>query len=421
MGSGRRVAITGIGLCTPIGDSLDEVSEAMRTDVSGVRVQERWAAIGHLATRLGGECGELKLAGCDRKKVRSMGRVARLALKATERALADAGIADVGDPRIGLAYGSTHGSSSAYVDFARPLFARDSFEGLPSTSYLKFMSHTCAANLASYYGVHGRVISTCAACVSGSQAVGAGYEAIRAGVADVMICGGAEELHWTHAGVFDVMMATSSRFNDRPSESPRPFDVARDGLVVAEGAGTVVLEDLARARERGAPILAEVIGYGTNCDGTHVTNPSAAGMAAAIRLALADARLEPSAIDYVNAHATATDIGDVVESQAMHAVFGRHVPVSSSKGFMGHTLGACGAIEVGLCLAMIRDGFLAPTKNLVDVDPRCAGLDHILGAPRDVSPGRVMTNNFAFGGINTSLILAAPRVMASGRRGGETT
>lgn len=409
MASDRRVAITGIGLVTPIGDSLDAVSEAMRNDVSGVRVQPEWAKIGHLATRLGGECGEVRLAGRDRKKIRSMGRVARLALTATEHALEDAGIDDLGDPRFGLAYGSTHGSSSAYVDFARPLFARNSFEGLPSTSYLKFMSHTCAANLASYYGVHGRVISTCAACVSGSQAIGAGYEAIRAGASDVMVCGGAEELHWTHAGVFDVMMATSARFNERPSESPRPFDAARDGLVVAEGAATVVLETFERARARGADVHAELIGYGTCCDGTHVTNPSAEGMAAAIRLALADAELDASAIDYVNAHATATDVGDLVESEATHAVFGEGVPVSSSKGFMGHTLGACGAIEVGLCLAMMRDGFLAPTKNLVDVDPRCAPLDHVMGDARDASPRIMMTNNFAFGGINTSLILAGAR------------
>ncbi len=404
-----RVVITGVGVITPIGSSLDALSESLRGDASGVRVQAEWSKIGHLATRLAGQVGEVSLKGRDRKKVRSMGRVARLALLATERALADAEPGDLTDPRVGLAYGSTHGSSSAYVDFARPLFARDSFEGLPSTSYLKFMSHTCAANLAAYYGVRGRVVSTCAACVSGSQAIGAGVEAIRAGKADVMICGGAEELHWTNAGVFDVMMATSTRYNDRPSESPRPFDRDRDGLVTAEGATTVVLERLDRAEARGARIHAEVLGYGTNCDGTHVTNPSAEGMAAAIRLSLRDAQLDPGDVDYVNAHATATEVGDLVESRAMHAVFERGVPVSSAKGFMGHSLGACGAIEVGMCVAMMRDGFLAPTKNLENVDPRCAPLDHVIGDARDVRPAIVMTNNFAFGGINTSLILGRPR------------
>ncbi len=402
----RRVVITGIGLVTPIGCSLDEVSRGLREDASGVRTQHDWDRIGQLATRLGGEV-TARLAGKDRKKIRTMGRVARLALTATEQAIADAGLdeATITDPRTGLAYGSTHGSSSAYVDFARPLFASDSFEGLSSTSYLKFMSHTCAANLAQYYGVSGRVVTTCAACVSGSQAIGAGLEAIRAGKADVMICGGAEELHWTHAGVFDIMYATSTRYNDRPSLSPRPFDAERDGLVVAEGAGTVVLEDYERARKRGAHIHAELIGYGANCDGTHVTNPSADGMAAAIRLGLEDAGVSADAIDYVNAHATATEVGDIAESRAMHQVFGERTPVSSSKGFMGHTLGACGAIEVGLCVAMMRDGFLAPTKNLENVDERCAPLDHVMGSARDARPAIVMSNNFAFGGINTSLVL----------------
>jgi 3-oxoacyl-[acyl-carrier-protein] synthase II len=403
----RRVVITGVGVVTPIGCSLDEVSRGLRADASGVRVQHDWDAIGQLSTRLGGEVTRARLAGTDRKKIRTMGRVARLALTATEQAIRDAGLdeATVRDPRTGLAYGSTHGSSSAYTDFARPLFARDSFEGLSGASYLKFMSHTCAANLAQYYGVQGRVVTTCAACVSGSQAVGTGLEAIRAGKADVMICGGAEELHWTHAGVFDVMYATSTHYNDRPSESPRPFDAERDGLVVAEGAGTVVLEEYERARARGAHIHAELIGYGTNCDGTHVTNPSADGMAAAIRLALEDARLDASAIDYVNAHATATEVGDIAESRAMHAVFGERTPVSSSKGFMGHSLGACGAIEVGLCVAMMRDGFLAPTKNLARVDRRCAPLDYVIGSAREARPDVIMSNNFAFGGINTSLVL----------------
>lgn len=402
----RRVVITGVGLTTPIGCSLDAVSRALREDVSGVRYQQSWDGIGGLSTRLGGEV-EVRLAGTDRKKIRAMGRVARLALTATEGAIADAGLKaeDVMNARTGLAYGSTHGSSSAYVDFAGPLLARMSFEGLPTTSYLKFMTHTCAANLAQYYGITGRVVSTCAACVSGSQAVGAGLEAIRAGKADVMICGGADELHWTHAGVFDVMYATSTK-NDRPSQTPRPFDVARDGLVVAEGAGTVILEEYERARGRGASIHAEVIGYGTSCDGTHVTNPSAEGMAAAIRSGLEDAGVSASQIDYVNAHATATEVGDLAESRAMHAVFGDRTPVSSLKGFMGHTLGACGAIEVGLCVAMMRDGFLAPTKNLEAVDPRCAPLDHVIGSARDARPSVVMSNNFAFGGINTSLVLA---------------
>lgn len=403
-----RVVITGFGMVTPVGDDHATVSRALQEDRSGVRFQDEWARFDGLATRLGGEVTGLTLAGRDRKKLRSMGRVARLALSATERAIEDAGLSadEVRAERTGLAYGSTHGSSAAYVDFARPLLARDSFEGLPSTSFLKFMSHTCAANLAQYYGIRGRVVSTCAACVSGSQAIGAGLEAIRSGAADTMICGGSEELHWTHAGVFDVMLATSTRYHERPDLTPRPFDQKRDGLVVGEGAGTLVLESLEHAEARGARIHAEVRGYASNCDGTHVTNPSADGMAKVIGLALHDAALDADRIDYVNAHATATEVGDLAESEAMHRVFSDRTPVSSAKGFMGHTLGACGAIEAGLCVLMMKEGFLAPTKNLETVDPRCAPLDHIIGDPRRAEPRTVMTNNFAFGGINTSLVLS---------------
>ncbi len=220
-----------------------------------------------------------------------------------------------------------------------------------------------------------------------------------------MICGGAEELHFVHAGVFDVMYVTSTRYNDRPAESPRPFDADRDGLVVGEGAGTLVLESLAHARARGARIHAEVLGYGTSSDGTHVTAPSVDGMIDAMGLALRDAGLGADRIGYVNAHATATRIGDVCESRATHAVLGERVPISSTKGFTGHTLGACGAIEAAFCIAMMRDGFLAPSRNLERVDPECAPLDYIVGAPRRERVEVTMTNNFAFGGINTSLVL----------------
>jgi 3-oxoacyl-[acyl-carrier-protein] synthase II len=266
------------------------------------------------------------------------------------------------------------------------------------------MSHTTAANLAIYYGITGRVISTCAACVSSSQAIGAGYEAIRAGVQDVMICGGAEELHFSHAAIFDIMYATSRR-NDAPGLTPRPFDKDRDGLVIGEGAGCFVLESYERARARGANIHAEILGYGTNCDGTHVTNPSAEGMAGAMRLALEDAALDGARIDYVNAHATATEVGDIAESLATAKVLGTEVPISSTKSFTGHTLGACGAVEAAFCVAMMREGWLAPNRTLDAVDPRCAPLHYLGKEARQAAPRITMSNNFAFGGINTSLIL----------------
>jgi 3-oxoacyl-[acyl-carrier-protein] synthase II len=266
------------------------------------------------------------------------------------------------------------------------------------------MSHTCAANLAAYYGIQGRVVPTIAACSSGSLAIGTGYETIQSGKQDVMLCGGAEEIHFVHAGVFDIVYAASHKYNQSPELTPRPFDRERDGLVVAEGAGTLVLEERERALARGAPILAEIEGYGLSCDGTHVTNPSPEGMGRAMRLALADASLAPSDVDYINAHGTATDVGDVAESIATAELFGMDVPVSSTKSYMGHTLGACGAIEAAICISAIREGFIPPTRNLVDIDERCAPLDYVRGEVRQAKVERAMSNNFAFGGIDTSLI-----------------
>jgi 3-oxoacyl-[acyl-carrier-protein] synthase II len=403
-----RVVVTGIGLASPIGHDIDTVGAALREGRHGIRRVEGFERIGELVTRLAGSIEDLELTGrWPRHHTRSMGRVALLAAHATDAALADAKIGDDlrTSPEVGLAYGSTHGSSVELERFCRKVFANDSLEGVSSSAYLRFMSHTTSANLAGLYRIRGRVLSTSAACVSASQAVGAGYEAIRAGAQSIMICGGSDELHWVPAGVFDILYATSTRFNDTPELSPRPFDAARDGLVIAEGAGTLVLEELGHAERRGAPIYAEILGYGTNCDGSHVTAPSSQGMADAMRLALKDARLSPDRLDYVNAHATATQVGDVSESHATLAVLGPKVPISSTKGFTGHTLGACGTIELAFCIAMMRDGFIAPTRNLDTLDPECASLDYVRGEPRQARLERAMSNNFAFGGINTSIIV----------------
>jgi 3-oxoacyl-[acyl-carrier-protein] synthase II len=406
--SRTRVVITGIGLATPIGHTLRAASGALREDRHAIVKMPEWNDVRQLATRLGAPIRNLALS-YPRKKTRTMGRVSLLSLYATEQALAEAGLSQEAlvSGRVGIAYGSTAGSSSANEEWSRKIFVARGLQGVQSTEYIKFMSHTCAANLAIYYGVTGRVISTCSACVSSSQAIGQAYEAIRAGVQDVMIAGGAEEMHFSHAAIFDIMFAASRR-NDEPELTPRPFDKARDGLVIGEGAGTFILESYEHARARGAHIYAELLGYGTNCDGTHVTNPSAAGMAGAMRLALKDAQLSPERIDYINAHATATEVGDIAESRATAEVLGAEVPISSTKSFTGHTLGACGAIEAAFCIAMMQEGFLAPNRTLDQVDERCARLDYIGKEPRAAKPRITMSNNFAFGGINTSLILGLP-------------
>ncbi|MET0287516.1 MAG: beta-ketoacyl-ACP synthase [Polyangiales bacterium] len=406
--SRTRVVITGMGLATPIGHTLRACSGALREDRHAIVKMPEWSDVQHLTTRLGAPIKNLAL-DYPRKKTRTMGRVSLLSLYATEHALKEAGIdeAALAGGRVGVAYGSTAGSSTANEEWSRKIFLNRGLAGVQSTEYIKFMSHTCAANLAIYYGITGRVISTCSACVSSSQAIGQAYEAIRAGVQDVMIAGGAEELHFSHAAIFDIMFAASKR-NEEPELTPRPFDKGRDGLVIGEGAGTFILESYEHARKRGAHIYAELLGYGTNCDGTHVTNPSATGMAGAMKLALQDAQLAPERIDYINAHATATEVGDIAESRATAEVLGASTPISSTKSFTGHTLGACGAIEAAFCIAMMQDGFLAPNRTLDQVDERCARLDYIGKEPRAAKPRITMSNNFAFGGINTSLILGLP-------------
>jgi 3-oxoacyl-[acyl-carrier-protein] synthase II len=334
-----------------------------------------------------------------------MGRVALMATRASELALADAGL--LGNPlvrsgKLGIAYGSSAGTPRAICDFGR-MIDEKSTRGINATTYIKMMGHTAPVNLGVFLGVTGRIITTSSACTSGSQGIGYAYEAIRHGQQCAMIAGGAEELCVTEVAVFDTLFATSVR-NDAPETTPQPFDAERDGLVLGEGAGTLILEDWHHAKARGATIYAEVAGFGTNSDGCHVTHPNAETMRIAMELALADANLPPSAIGYINAHGTGTQQGDVAESQATWNVFGGKVPVSSLKSYMGHTLGACGALEAWMSIEMMRAGWFAPTVNLTQIDSECADLDYIVAQGRELDCEYIISNNFAFGGINTSLI-----------------
>jgi 3-oxoacyl-[acyl-carrier-protein] synthase II len=334
-----------------------------------------------------------------------MGRVAVLAVRATEVALQDAGLAGhavVGSGDMGVAYGSCTGSPDAIREFGSMLTTGD-VAGINATTYLRMMPHTTAANIGLYFGIKGRIIPACSACTSGSQSIGYSYEAIRFGRAKLMAAGGAEELCASEAAVFDTLYATSTR-NETPGQTPSPFDRDRDGLVIGEGACTLILEELEHAKARGATIYAEIVGFGSNSDGDHPTHPNTDTMEVAMRLALQDANLPPSAIGYVNAHATATEQGDIAESQAMNRLFGSQVPVSSAKGHLGHTLGACGAIESWFTIQMMRGGWFMPTLNLRNVDSRCGDLDYIVNGGRQLDTEFAMKNNFAFGGVNTSLI-----------------
>ena len=288
------------------------------------------------------------------------------------------------------------------AEFGQMLVSKTT-EGLNATSYVRMMSHTAAVNIGVFFGVVGRVITTSSACTAGSQGIGYAYEAIKFGRQTVMIAGGGEELDPTQSAVFDTLYATSTR-NDSPQTTPQPYDLNRDGLVIGEGAGALVLEEREFALARGAKIFAEIVGFGTNADGQHVTRPNEQTMAQCLRLSLEDAGIPASAVGYVNGHGTATEHGDIAETQATAAVFGWPVPMSSLKSYIGHTLGACGALEAWLSIEMMNNDWYAPTINLDNPDPRCAELDYLQGEGRVMRNEFVMSNNFAFGGINTSLV-----------------
>jgi len=402
----RRVVITGAGNLSPLGHDWNTVHARLREKRNAVRQFPEWSEYKGLNTRLGVPAAAFELPEhYNRKSTRSMGRVALMATRATELALEDAGL--LNDPilksgSVGISYGSSAGTPESMGDFGRTL-AEKNTQYINATTYIKMMSHTAPVNIGVFFGITGRIITTSSACTSGSQGLGYAYETIKSGRQTIMLAGGAEELDVTGATVFDTLFATSTN-NDNPQLTPRPFDSKRDGLVVGEGASTLVLEELEHALARGAKIYAEVLGFGTNSDGRHVTQPNAETMAQAMRLSLLDAKLPADAIAYVNAHGTATDHGDIAETTATHMVFGERMPISSLKSYTGHTLGACGAFEAWASVEMMRANWFAPTVNLDEVDPRCGALDYITGSGRDLEAEYIMSNNFAFGGINTSLI-----------------
>jgi 3-oxoacyl-[acyl-carrier-protein] synthase II len=403
-----RVVVTGMGGFCPIGNSWEEIHTRLRERVSGIRHISEWDVYDGLNTKLGAPAADFEPpAHFTRKQTRSMGRVALMATAATEKALIDAGL--LGDPilssgRTGVAYGSSTGSPDAVTEFGMMLLEHN-LDKVNATSYLRMMGHTAPVNIGVFFGLKGRVITTSSACTSGSQGIGFAYEQIRNGVQDVMLAGGAEELCATEAAVFDTLYATST-MNDAPNLTPRPFDRDRDGLVVGEGACTLVLERHDRAVARGARIYAEITGFGTNSDGAHVTQPSKSTMRRAMELALESANISADEIGYVSAHGTATDRGDIAESLATEEVFGSRIPISSMKSYLGHTLGACGSLEAWLAIEMMNCGWFAPTINLDHIDERCGDIDYVVGAGRNLDVEHIMNNNFAFGGINTSLIFS---------------
>ena len=403
----HRVVVTGMGIVSPLGNDLGRVTQALREGTSGVRLMPEWRKIDGLYACLAAPAAP----GLDPQVIprpfrRSMGPQALFAALAARDAVADAGLdeARLCSGTVGVSIGSTMGSPEALTAFFRHLIGSSSLRGIKSTAFLQTMAHTCAANVAILFGITGRLIAPVSACTSGSQGVGAAFEAVRHGLQDAMICGGADEAHFIAAGTFDIVGGASRR--EDPSATPRPFDADRDGLVVGEGSGVLVLESLEHAAARGARIHAEIVGYATNCDGAHMSQPQQSGSEACMRQALRDAGIAATDVHYINAHATATPIGDSIEASATAAVFGDRVPVSSAKGQTGYTLGACGALETIFTVLMMQQGFIAATRNLDRIDPACGGIQHVQRT-RPATIRVALNNNFAFGGVNTSIVLRA--------------
>jgi 3-oxoacyl-[acyl-carrier-protein] synthase II len=400
----NRVVVTGLGVVSPFGNGIDSLMDGVRHGRSAIRLMEGWDQYIGLQSLLGAPVEMVDEKRIPRQKRRSMGRMSIFAAQAADEALADAGITLEGEDlwRVGCVIGSTMGSAKSINDAFETMLPDKDLSRLNSTMFFQCMSHTAAVNTAQYLGLVGTVMAPAAACASALHAIGTAYDLIRLGRQDLVLCGGAEELHPTVTGSFDILFATSTR-NDTPSLTPRPFDRDRDGLVCGEGCGILVLEEYERAVRRGARIYAEVGGFATTANGLHVSQSNRESMTACMGQALTEAGVKVTDIDYINAHATATIQGDQEEAEAIRDLFADSVPVSSLKGYFGHTLGASGAIETAATLKMMGEGVIYPTRNLEHVADDCAGIRHVT-RPEEKNINAFLKNGFAFGGINAALV-----------------
>ena len=402
----KRVVVTGMGLISSLGNDLGAAKNRLHIYKNTVKALDSLKEIHGLNSHLAAPAMDFVLPEhFTRKVLRTMGPVATMAVYTAEQAINDAGLQDspiLTSGRTGVAYGSSFGSAGPVHDFFS-IGQTKEIGSVTSFSYLKLMPQTTAVNLSLYFKTIGRIIPSGTACTSGSLAIGYAYEAIKHGAQDIMIAGGAEEFDIYQVAVFDTLYATSVK-NDTPNLTPSPFDISRDGLVIGSGAGTLILEEYEHAKNRGAKIYAEIVGFGSNTDGMHATQPNQYTMAKCMQLSLDSANLNPNDIGYINLHGTGTTYGDIAESNATQSIFGANIMASSLKSYVGHTLGACGALESIWTIQMMRDGWFAPTLNLITPDDKCGKLDYIMDNGRSKDIQYAMNNNFAFGGINTSLI-----------------
>ena len=405
----RRVVISACSAITPIGHGKKEIVRHLIEGVSGVKkLRTDDLLSGYIDSGVFGTVDYPVAYDFKRQHRKTMGPVSFYACQVAKEVLEESGLENdfITSGRLGVAFGSTHGSPTVQREIYKSFFSesRSKFSSIGAVDYLKSMVHTTAVNITKMFGITGRVISSSTACTTSSQSIGFGYEMIKYGMQDAMLCGGADEYDTTTVAVFDSLMACSTEFNDTPHLTPRPFEERRDGLVVGEGAGAVLLEEYESAKKRGANILAEIIGFSCNNNGGDLILPNLDGITETIRLGLEDAGIGYESVDCVSAHATATKMGDVIEAQAIGRIYGDSPVVTGLKSYMGHTMGSCGAIETIITIYMMEEGFIAPTLNLDKVDERCAMIKHAVNLlESDIRIAAIQ--NFAFGGVNTCLML----------------
>ncbi|APX90445.1 beta-ketoacyl-[acyl-carrier-protein] synthase I [Brevirhabdus pacifica] len=401
----RRVVITGMGIISPIGNSIDEVTESLRAGRSGITAEPEYAAHG-FRSQIAGVPDIVLEDHIDKRQLRFMGPGAAYNFLAMEQAVKDSGLSpeDVSNPMTGLIMGSGGPSTSNFFTAFQTVKEKGAPKRMGPFMVTRCMSSTNSACLATPFKIKGINYSITSACSTSAHCIGNGTEQIQMGKQDIVFAGGGEEVDWTLSCLFDAMGAMSSKYNDTPEKASRPFDATRDGFVIAGGGGVVVLEELEHALARGAKIYAEVTGYGATSDGHDMVAPSGEGGERSMRLAIKD--LGDRKVDYINAHGTSTPAGDVTEVEAVRRVFGeKHPPISSTKSMTGHSLGATGVHEAIYSLIMMENDFIAPSINVTELDPALRA-DEIVTETREAKLDTILSNSFGFGGTNASLALS---------------
>lgn len=400
----KRVVITGIGIVSSLGNSKDEVTDSLRKGKSGIVFAPEYAENG-MRSQVHGAIKDLNFQDhIDRKQLRFMGDAAAYSYIAMKQAVEDSGLSEdqISNPRTGLVAGSGGGSNSNATD-AVEIAKTKGVKRVGPYMVTRTMGSTVSACLATPFKIKGINYSISSACSTSAHCIGTAVEQIQLGKQDVVFAGGGEELHWTMSVLFDAMGALSSKYNDTPEKASRAYDSDRDGFVIAGGGGMVVVEELEHALARGAKIYAEITGYGANSDGYDMVAPSGEGAVRCMKMALANIDGD---VDYINPHGTSTPVGDTKEAAAIREVFGDKIPkISSTKSMSGHSLGAAGVHELIYSLCMLENDFIAPSINVENLDPECAGMPIVTEIIENAGLNRVMSNSFGFGGTNACIVV----------------